>query len=80
VLVAVPARARERDETPAAWVAPIYRPDIAVPRIVLPDARVETSYVRAVDPTLSRGARIAIIVSAIVVGVIILFGVVSIRH
>jgi hypothetical protein len=79
--LAVPSPARAADEPASTWVAPAYRPEL-LPPAFFAEAREEASArvaFRATDPTLSRGAKIAIIVCAIVVGVIIIFGVASLH-
>jgi len=77
----VPVTARAEPDTPAAaWIAPAYRTELLPQRVVAEPARVDLGLPRTTEPTISRGAKIAIIVCAIVVGVIIIFGVASIRH
>src|ERR1700733_13586152 len=82
-----PVHAQEAEPAPVApWVAPIQRADAISPRIVdstrtMIAHTTVSSLPQAASPTtelLSRGARIAIIVSAIVLGVIILVGVFTI--
>ncbi len=84
------ARADDLGEAGAAWTAPILRDDVLHPRVELVTRQtlaVVTSRLPAgsvtTDLALSRGAKIAIIVGAIVLGVIIVFSIVAIgpgRH
>jgi hypothetical protein len=80
VFLSVPITARAQ-ETPAEWIAPAYRPEILPPRVLAEarEVKIEASLTQTPTPLLSKAAKITIIVCAIVVGVIIIVGVVSIR-
>ncbi len=84
-----PAARAETPENPqeSAWSAPVLRAESATanllldaPRPLLATQAQLPSPAPTTDLALSKGAKIAIIVGAIVVGVIIIFGVASIGH